>query len=107
MGTMRPELGGTAAADTGADGTRVVRLTIPAKPEYITLCRLALSGLASVRPITDEELADLKLALTEACSNSIRHAYPDGMVGHVQISYALNGTRLAIEIVDDGEGFDP
>jgi serine/threonine-protein kinase RsbW len=107
MATMRPEREGTAAAEREADGTRVVRLTIPAKPEYITLCRLALSGLAVVRPITEEVLADLKLALTEACSNSIRHAYPDGADGHVQISYELNGTRLAIEIVDDGEGFDP
>src|SRR5581483_60129 len=87
-------------------GSRVVRLTIPAKPEYITLGRLALSGLAAVRQFTDEELADLKLALTEACSNSIRHAYPGRTDGHVQISYELNGSRLAVEIVDDGEGFD-
>ena len=52
-----------------------VRLTIPAKPEYITLSRLALSGLSRVRPLPDATIADLKLALTEACSNSVRHAY--------------------------------
>ena len=60
------------------DGDRTVRLTIPAKPEYITLSRLALTGLSRVRPFSDETLADLKLALTEACSNSVRHAYADG-----------------------------
>ena len=54
-------------------------LTIPAKPEYITLSRLASRGLSRVRPFTDETLADLKLALTEACSNSVRHAYGDGV----------------------------
>ena len=48
---------------------------IPAKPEYITLCRLALTGISRLRPLGDETLADLKLALTEACSNSVRHAY--------------------------------
>jgi serine/threonine-protein kinase RsbW len=97
------------AAAHGSDGTeaRVVRLTIPAKPEYITLCRLALTGLARVRPIQAEQLADLKLALTEAASNSVRHAYGAGREGHVQISYELGPDRIGIEIVDDGEGFDP
>ena len=54
---------------------RIVRLTIPARAEYITLCRLALTGLARLRPISEELVADLKLALTEATSNSVRHAY--------------------------------
>ena len=51
---------------------RMVRLTIPAKAEYITLGRLALTAIARVRPLSQETLSDLKLALTEACSNSIR-----------------------------------
>src|SRR5439155_666774 len=49
---------------------RMVRLTIPAKAEYITLGRLALTAIARVRPLTEEALSDLKLALTEACTNS-------------------------------------
>ena len=91
----------------GADnnGTRAVRLTIPAKPEYITLCRLALTGLSRVRPLPDETLADLKLALTEACSNSVRHAYSD-REGSVEILYELHEDRLVIEVLDEGEGFD-
>jgi len=85
---------------------REVRLRIPAKPEYITLCRLALTGISRLRPLGDETLADLKLALTEACSNSVRHAYSDGE-GSVNIRYELHADRLVIEVVDDGEGFDP
>jgi len=85
---------------------RVVRLTIPARPEYITLCRLALTGLARLRPISDELVADLKLALTEAASNSVRHAYAAGG-GSVEIAYELYGDRLVIEVNDEGEGFDP
>ena len=86
-------------------GTRAVRLTIPAKPEYITLCRLALTGLSRVRPLPDETLADLKLALTEACSNSVRHAYAD-REGSVEILYELHEDRLVIEVLDEGEGFE-
>lgn len=86
------------------DGRRV-QLTIPARPEYITLSRLALAGLARVRPLPEDTLADLKLALTEACSNSVRHAYAGGE-GHVQISFELHADRLVVEVEDDGTGFE-
>lgn len=85
-----------------------VRLTIPARAEYITLCRLALTGIARVRDLSDEILADLKLALTEAASNSVRHAYVGAdHAGLVEISYELLPDRLVIEVTDEGEGFDP
>jgi serine/threonine-protein kinase RsbW len=93
------------ARDFSPDDGRTVRLTIPAKAEYITLGRLALTGLARLRPLSDETLADLKLALTEATSNSVRHAYPDAD-GWVEISYELHGDRLVIVVTDEGAGFD-
>ena len=92
------------ARRTGETDTRAIRLTIPAKAEYITLGRLALTGLSRLRPLGEETLADLKLALTEACSNSVRHAYGDEQ-GAVEILYELHDDRLAIEVVDDGAGF--
>lgn len=93
---------------TSANGDGVtVRLTIPARAEYITLCRLALTGIGRLRELSDEVLADLKLALTEAASNSVRHAYGDADVGVVEISYELFPDRLVIEVIDEGEGFDP
>jgi serine/threonine-protein kinase RsbW len=88
-----------------AGGIRQVHLTIPAKAEYITLCRLALTGISRLRPLGEETLSDLKLALTEACSNSVRHAYRNGE-GHVDIRYELYPDRLVVEVTDDGEGFD-
>src|SRR2546421_9004255 len=86
---------------------RTVRLTIPAKAEYITLGRLALVGLSRLRPLSEEVLADLKLALTEACSNSVRHAYDGGAGGMVEIVYELHPDRLVVEVADEGEGFEP
>ena len=102
-----------AVSDTTAydpaldDGTRAIHLRIPAKAEYITLCRLALTGLAQLREIREETMAELKLALTEAVSNSVRHAYGDEGDGQVDITYTLEPDRLGIEVVDDGHGFDP
>ena len=84
---------------------RTVRLSIPAQPEFITLTRLALAGLARVRVLSEETLADLKLAITEACSNSVRHAYA-GEMGTVEIVYRLESDRIEIEVSDDGTGFD-
>jgi serine/threonine-protein kinase RsbW len=80
--------------------------TMPAKPENIVFCRLALSGLARTREIDPEVLADMKLAVTEACSNSVRHAYGDG-VGAVSVRIELDEEAIAIEVVDEGQGFVP
>jgi len=87
--------------------SRAIRLTIPAKPEYITLGRLALTGLVRLRPepLSQEVLGDLKLALTEACTNSVRHAYAGGE-GSVQILYELHSDRLVVEVTDEGHGFE-
>src|SRR5437870_648947 len=95
----------TAARSRSRLESARVRLTIPAKPEFISLGRLALTGLSHVRDFSDETLADLKLALTEACTNSVRHAYPENG-GSVEIVYELEPDRLVIEVADDGRGFD-
>jgi serine/threonine-protein kinase RsbW len=89
----------------GAERPHAVRLTIPAKAEYVTLGRLALTGITRLRrDFPDEVLGDLKLALTEACTNSVRHAYADGS-GSVEILYELYPDKLAVVVTDQGEGF--
>ena len=80
-------------------------LRIPARPEYLVLGRLALTGISRLQPIDAEDLGDLKLALTEAASNSMRHAYPDGS-GSVEILFELDEDAIAVEVLDDGPGFD-
>ena len=98
-----------ALADTegaGLETSRTVRLRVPARPGYIALARLALSGLAELSPLSEEDVADLKLALTEAVSNSVRHAYAGGD-GFVSIAYELSAGAIQIEVLDDGAGFDP
>src|SRR3979490_2420232 len=98
MSTMSDE---AALASEQEDGTRLIHLRIPAKAEYITLSRLALTGLAQLRDIPDDTMADLKLALTEAVSNSVRHAYGEKGDGHVDIVYRLQPDRLGLDVVGD------
>jgi serine/threonine-protein kinase RsbW len=95
-------------ANRTATPPSTLSLTIPAQAENLVFCRLALAGLARTHPIEPEALADLKLAVTEACSNSIRHAYgPDGGDGRVFVRFSVDAGRVAIEVEDTGRGFDP
>jgi serine/threonine-protein kinase RsbW len=98
----------TDLSSASSDGEgRIVRLSFPARAEYITLCRLALTGISRLHPLSEEVLADLKLALTEAASNSVRHAYTQDGTGVVEVVYELHPDRLVIEVTDEGMGFEP
>ena len=81
----------------------VVRLSFPAKADYLLLARLALAGLARRVPMDEEVLADLKLAVTEACGNAVRHAYAEGE-GRVGVAFVVAADRLEMIVEDDGSG---
>ena len=81
---------------------QVVRLVMPAKSEYLILARLALAGIARQTPISEDVLADLKLAVTEACGNAVRHAYADA-TGVVEVRFVVAPESIEIEVRDDGE----
>jgi len=80
-----------------------VRLRFPAKPDYLLLARLALGGVVRDIPVGPELLADLKLAVTEACGNAVRHAYSDGD-GVVDVVFVVNDDRLEMVVEDRGSG---
>ena len=81
----------------------VVRLSFPAKPDYLLLARLALAGVARSLPVGPELLADLKLAVTEACGNAVRHAY-NGEAGLVGVVFVLGPDRIEMIVEDQGAG---
>ena len=82
-----------------------VKLDLPAKAEYVLLGRLALAGLLrSNGGYSEDAIADLKLAITEACSNSVRHAYTEDD-GHVHLEFTVADDHVVVLIKDDGGGF--
>jgi serine/threonine-protein kinase RsbW len=80
-----------------------VQLTFPARPDYLLLARLVLAGIARAYPLEPELLADLKLAVTEACGNAVRHAY-EGGDGPVMVHFTVADDRLRIVVADEGDG---
>jgi len=79
-----------------------VRLVMPAKSEYLILARLALAGIAREVPMSESVLADLKLAVTEACGNAVQHAYASDY-GVVEVRFRIDTDRIEIEVVDQGD----
>jgi serine/threonine-protein kinase RsbW len=89
-----------------AESAYVVSLVFPAEPKWLALGRLVLAGVCQLGAVDEETVADLKLAVTEACSNSVRHAYDDdGRGGEVEVRYELEQDGLAVEVSDSGRGF--
>lgn len=83
----------------------VVTLVFPARTDYLILARLALAGIAREVPIEPGTLADLKLAVTEACGNAVRHANPTDD-GHVSVRYVVDDEAIEIRVEDDGPGME-
>ena len=83
----------------------VVTLEIPARTEYLILARLALAGIARGVEIDQVTLADLKLAVTEACGNAVQHAQP-GDAGVVTVRFMVSDDAIEIRVEDDGPGMD-
>lgn len=83
-----------------------MRLTLPAKPENVALARQVLAGLAEALDIDDERLADINIAVTEACNNVVVHAYPEE-VGAAEVTITSVLDQLVISVRDDGTGMKP
>jgi serine/threonine-protein kinase RsbW len=82
---------------------RVV-LEVPAKPEYLLLARLAVTSVGRSAGASEETIADLKLAVTEAVANAVKHAYPPDVPGRVTVELTASAGRLEIAVSDRGRG---
>ena len=85
----------------------VIELEIPARAEYVGLARLVVSSLASARrALADDRVDDLKLAVSEACTNAIEaHADVD-VDERVTLRWSEGEDRLEVHVEDRGPGFD-
>ncbi|MCL1632357.1 anti-sigma B factor RsbW [Sporolactobacillus sp. CPB3-1] len=84
----------------------VIRLLIPAKPEFVSVARLACSGAASRMGYTFDAIEDIKVAVSEACTNAVSHGYGKKGTGNIQIDLECGSSGMAITILHNGESFD-
>ncbi len=79
-----------------------VSLTLPSSPEYVLLARLVVAQVGRLAGFSAEDVYDLKLAVTEAATNVIRHA----AVENYQIEYRVLPRTVEITVIDTGGGFN-
>jgi serine/threonine-protein kinase RsbW len=86
----------------------LMQLSVPSLPEYIGVVRLIVSSLASARrAFSDERLDDLRLAVSEACTNAIEANAAAGGDAPVVVTCREGPERFEVCISDSGRGFDP
>ena len=85
------------------------QIDIPCKSEYVAVIRLTISGLASRLNFDIENIEDIKIAVSEACNNTVQHAYPntDCNDARIKLHIETEENEFRITIRDNGIGFDP
>jgi anti-sigma regulatory factor (Ser/Thr protein kinase) len=84
-----------------------VRLTLPARPENVAVIRHVLGAFAEALQLPADLVEDMRLAVTEACTNVVRHAYHDGEPGPIDVVIRPNGHKLDLIVSDQGAGIGP
>jgi serine/threonine-protein kinase RsbW len=92
----------TVEAPQTTTESRDVSLTIPARPDYLVLARLALSAVCRLTPLSPEQVADLKLAITEAANDYVDEARSLEDESRVSFSFRLLDDRLTMELTGTG-----
>jgi serine/threonine-protein kinase RsbW len=82
-----------------------LKLMVPGKPEYVRTVRLAVSSLANKIGFDIEAIEDIKVAVSEACSNIVCHSDIDSDRLY-QVACNICDDRIEILIEDEGVGFD-
>ncbi len=86
----------------------VVALEIPARAEFVALARLVVSAMAATDiQLADERVDDLKLAVSEACTNAIEAHDAKDEADRVLVRVDEDEDRLVVTVEDRGPGFDP
>ncbi|MCM3786351.1 anti-sigma B factor RsbW [Neobacillus mesonae] len=82
-----------------------VTLKLPATADFVDIVRLNLYGIASKMGFSYEDIEDMKVAVSEACNNSVLYAYGEEN-GVVEVTFEFDTAGLSITVKDEGESFD-
>jgi anti-sigma regulatory factor (Ser/Thr protein kinase) len=84
-----------------------LQVALPLNSRLLPKTRQALAGYLEEVPMSEDMLHDVILALDEACTNVIRHAFPGTSDGQYHVSAVVEGDEIRITVEDHGVGLDP
>ena len=79
-----------------------IKMEISSNPEYVGIIRLTTSGIANKIGFSIDDIEDIKVAVSEACTNAIKHSNDNKFF----ITFYILENGLAMEIEDKGKGYD-
>jgi serine/threonine-protein kinase RsbW len=92
---------------TPATTTPDMELALPARAENIAVVRHAFGALGEAYAVDEQIISNIRLAVTEACTNVVVHAYPDGREGPLEVLATLREEKLVVVVRDEGPGIGP
>jgi anti-sigma regulatory factor (Ser/Thr protein kinase) len=84
-----------------------LELSLPARAENVAVVRHVLGGIGDALDLDHEVLADIKLAVSEACANVVVHAYATAGPGFMDLEVTTMDSHLAVVVRDHGRGMTP
>ena len=90
-----------------ADSERRFTLQVPSSTENLALIREFVTGVGVQAGLAATDIAQLELAVDEACANVIEHAYGHDLSKDVTVRAKFTDAALNISVIDEGRGFDP
>lgn len=82
-----------------------IEMKIPAKAEYVAVVRLNIAGIANRMKFDYDAIEDLKVAISEATSNVVTHAYENEGPGEITLGFGIYKDKLEIMVSDRGDSF--
>jgi serine/threonine-protein kinase RsbW len=86
---------------------RTFTLQVPSSTENLAMIRDFVTSVGEQAGLTPPEVAQLELAVDEACANVMEHAYAKDMTKEVSVRATLDDDAVEIDVIDTGQGFDP
>ena len=82
-------------------------LKIPSQTDNLELIRDFVSKVSAKVGFHEDDVDKIQIAVDEACTNVIKHAYEEEGEDHIGIIIKIDYQKLAIIVTDRGKGFDP
>ncbi len=84
-----------------------MELALPARAANIAVVRHAFGAFGEAFEVDEETLSNIRLAVTEACTNVVVHAYPEDREGLLEVAATLRDDKLEVLVRDEGPGIEP
>ncbi len=86
--------------------TKEYRLQVTAETKNLGLVRDFIRRLANEAGFDKEKIEQIELAVDEACTNVIKHAYHYDTSKMIDLHITIDSTKMVVSVIDYGGGFD-